>query len=281
MSTIIESAIAEATAAPAEAQPIADAPKEVAPTEQPIEEAPTEEAPQAEDVVFPKKAVNAISRRDKQIGKLQQERDFLRQELAKVQQKPAEQTKPATMGDEPEPNDFGIPVPKMSDYDTFMAYSRAVNKYDREVERAALAKESETTQRITESQKWEAERRNYQDEKADEFVKANPAAVQVLKEYSDVIKEFSPEIVTALLETDNAVQVLYNLASNGKLEALASMSPARAAIEIGRAEAQSPPPKQQTKAPTPMSPVKGMATGGKSFSQYTPEEAHAFLSKRN
>lgn len=213
------------------------------------------------DEPFPKKAINALSRRDKQIGKLKAQYEQAQAEINRLrQQAPQQPQKPQEGGE-----------PKESDFDNFADYMRAVQKYDLQQEIAKLEGKQQQTQQSAQEQAWVAEREGAVAVQAQAFIKENPDALALVEEYGDVIDELPPQIQRVFLEADNAPLAFYNLAKEGKLEALATMSPAKAAMEIGKAQLKTPT-KSVTKAPAPMTPAKGTASGTKDPSQMTDAE---------
>lgn len=207
----------------------------------------------------------AKARDDRRIGKLtaqkyqyQKEADELRTRLSQPQQ--ATQQKPLNNGE-----------PKETDFNNYAEYMRAVQKYDLQQEFAVRDNKQQITQQSVQEQAWVAQREQAVAAKAQEFAKENPEVIALVEEYGDVIDELPSAIQRAFLEADNAPLAFYNLAKEGKLEELASMSPARAAMEIGRAQTQAPK-KTATRAPTPMTPAKGTAAGGKSLERMSGDE---------
>lgn len=269
MTDFIDSAIAEGIAATTEnAQPTADATTETTDTKATEEtQAPEGKTEQdagkpEDDTPFPKKAVNAISRRDKQIGKLRAEREQLASELEKYrQQAQLKQTQ----------NNTPAGAPKEADYKTYAEYLEAVNDYKIDQKFAKLQGEQKQTQQNTQEQAWVSERQTAIETQAADFIKENPEALALVQEYADVVDNFSPELERLFLEADNAPLAFYNLAKEGKLEALPSMSLAKAAMEIGRAQTQTPI-KPKTKAPAPLPASRGSVAAGKQLIDMSPEE---------
>lgn len=224
-------------------------------------------AVETKDEPFPKKAINALSRRDKQIGKLRAQYEQAQAEINRLrQQAPQQPQKPQGDGE-----------PKESDFDNYADYMRAVQKYDLQQEVAKLEGKQQQTQHSKEEQAWIAQNEQVVALAAQKFIKENPEAQAVIEENADIADEFSPELQRVFLEAGEAAPIAFhNLAKEGKLEALMQMSPAKAAIEIGRAAAQAVKPKPTTKAPAPMSPAKGTASGTKDPSQMTDEEFNAW-----
>ena len=158
---------------------------------------------------------------------------------------------------------------------------RAVAKYDTKQELASRESKQKETHQTTQEQQWIAQREQAVAAKAQEFAKETPELLELVEEYGDVIDELPPQIQRVFLEAENAPLAFYNLAKEGKLESLASMSPARAAMEIGRAQTQAPTkPKPVTNAPAPMSPAKGTGASGKSLDRMSWEETRKWLEAR-
>lgn len=261
----------------AEAQPEADANSidtliENAAKEQPTEEPAEPPAPEAEpEVAFPKKAVNAISRRDKQIGKLKAEAEHWKKQAEEAAKANPKSTQDKT--DNP-----GEPQEK--DFVNYHDYIRALNKYDNEkllektlTEREGKHKETQASER---EMAWEAERIKTVDKQAEEFAKLHPEVTQMYEEYSDVIAAYPKEIKKALLAADNAPLAFFNLAKEGKLESLAEMSLVDATVEIRLAQ-MNQPVKPQTKAPTPLPASRGSVAATKSPTEMSVEETLRWL----
>ena len=241
MSEFIDKVIAEATQAP-ETQ-IEPAAEDAAPLDA---EGDAPQAKAEDDVPFPKKAVNAISRRDKQIGKYKAELDHARAELAKYQ------AQTDTKKPENQP-------PKEEDFDNFAEYLKASARFEAKQEFAENNKKVAEDRVSQQEQAWVSQREQIMVEKANELIQGNPEYKQLLVENADVLDSLPPHIERAFLEADNAALAFVALAKEGKLEALASMSPFQAAMEIGRAQdrgAALAKTKQVTQAPAPLSSAK-------------------------
>lgn len=261
-------ASAETHSATTEAAPVAETkPEAEATNEAPQTTAETEgNEPQAapedkskDDAAFPKKALNAISYRDKKIGKLEakyqqaiQERDAL-----------LKQVNP----EKPEAKDA---APKEEDYvgKPYGDYLKAEARY------AARQELNETQVKQAEQQvksveeEWEAERAKVIDENYQEAVKALP-------NYPDLIKQnvgadgkipLTPDARRALQEADNGAFALYSILQEGLLSELNNLPLARAAMLVARMEDKGialTKTKPVSNAPAPMSPSKGNAASGK------------------
>jgi len=268
-------AMFDAAFAASEAQPQADAttPENVPTQEEATQEKPTEEAAETEESgsdpkeeAFPKKAVNAISRRDKQIGKLRAQYEAAQAELNKFREqslpKPTQQTNSGE--------------PKETDFNNYADYLEARATYKIEQKFAERESKQQESLRSSQEQNWLAERNQYVSTKAQEFIKEVPDALSIVQEYGDIADEFSPELQRLFLEADNAPLAFYNLAKEGKLEALMAMSPAKAAMEIGMAQAIAPS-KPKTKAPAPLPASRGNAASQKPPEKWTADDAVNWL----
>ncbi len=211
--------------------------------EEPVKEKKFEGEP------FPKKAVSAISRRDKTIVKLKEENLRLTQAQLKVPPPEVKQDGPISE----------------DDFETYGEYLKAVNNQAMD-ERFAEYEKNQTTARQTEQNaQWKAERQVVVSEQATKMMEEIPDYADVFTENADVIDNFSPEVQDLFLEADNAPLAFYTLAKEGTLENLLSMSPMQAAMVIGSAIERGSnvqQPKKISKAPTPMTGVSG--TGGNS-----------------
>jgi len=230
-----------------------------------------EPAKSEDDVPFPKKAINALSRRDKQIGKLRAELQQRDLELQRYQQQQSQKQAPDS------------DVPNEDSFDNYGDYLKAIARYEAKQELAQGTKQQQEQQRSASQQAWIAERQDYVAVKAQEAIDSVPDFQQVMSENVDIVESFPPHIEHLFLEADNAALAFYALAKEGKLESLLEMSPARAAMEIGRAEDRGvamTKAKPVTKAPTPISASKGTGTVGKTLDRMSTEELLAFVNKK-
>lgn len=209
-----------------------------------------------EEVAFPKKAVNAISRRDKKIGELRAREQQLRAELEKFQSQAQQKN------DQPKKSDG----PQEDEFDNYGDFLKAVARYEARQELAqGQQKPEQTPQPDIQEQVWVAQREAILLPQIDAAVKDIPGFQEVLAEYADVIEAMPKHLEHAFLECENLPAAVMALEKEGKLEALLTMSPARAAMEIAKAEMSGVEllkAKPITNAPTPMTPNKGTATAG-------------------
>lgn len=99
------------------------------------------------------------------------------------------------------------------------------------------------------------------------------AAKTTLKDFDEVVGksevQIAPHVISILIDADKGGELAYHLAQNPEIaDRLNDMSPARAAMELGRIEndlgPKAPPPKNPSKAPAPIEPVKpGSSTSKK------------------
>lgn len=216
---------------------------------------------ESEDVVFPKKAVNALSRRDKTIAKLKAEQAADRAELQRFREsmnKPQESSEPSE-----------------ADYETYGEYLEAKVLHKIETKQNEGVKKQEQEQSTAKYQEWIQERQAVLAEKAQDAVSKIPDYRAVYAEYQDVFEDMPEHINQAFLELDDAPLAFYALAKEGKLESLQSMSPAKAIIELGKAEDRGiamTKVRQTTKAPAPLSANKGNGMVGKSLNNMSADE---------
>jgi len=229
----------------------------------PTEDQGLEPVKQEEDTPFPKKAINALSRRDKQIGKLRAEQQYLRQQLEALQSKAPSQ--PTKQDGTPDENQF----------ETYGEYLKAVARYEARQELDQGKQQADKAAADSKEQTWMMERAENIDNLVEEASAKIPDFQSVIGEYAEDIADLPPHIKRAFLEAERPEMAFYALAKEGKLEAISNMSAYQAAIAIGKAEdrglamAQSKP---VTKAPQPIAAAKGTGTATKSLETMTPKE---------
>lgn len=215
-----------------------------------------------ENVVFPKKAINAISRRDKQIGKLRAQMQQYQAELNAIKQA---QTQAQSKVNKTE-QDADAPNP--DSYETYDEYMRAVTDYKIEKRFSQSQKQNIESQKASEYTRWVQDRTAQTAQKEMEHAKNIPDFVSVMNEYSDVLVEMPDPIKEAFLHAEDPALAFYTLAREGKLESVVEMTPYQAAIEIGRAQdrgAGFKQSRQATNAPKPISSAKGQGASRKSL----------------
>lgn len=233
------------------------------------EETTTPEPSEPEDVPFPKKAVNALSRRDKQIGKLQAQLAAERAELAKYREQQAKTPK----DNAPDENAF----------DNYGEYLKAVARYEAKQELSQTSKQQKEAESAAQEEAWISERSAYASERAVKAVETIPDYKQLFMENADVLQSLPPHVERAFLEADAPELAFYALAKEGRLEALLNMSPSKAAIEIGRAELRGEAlskAKPVTRAPAPVAGVKGASGTTKTLDTMNSSELMKWFNQR-
>lgn len=257
----IDAVIAEVQA-PVPAQPKAeqtDASNEAevqTPTEEATEQ-PDAPSSDGDNVVFPKKAINALSRKDKQIGKLRAQLEQLKAMQPQAKPEPA---KPADDG-----------APNESDYETYAEFLEAKTDWKMERKLAEREAKNATTQQVEQDQQFLRHRVEEVDRQSEEFAKEHPEIVSIAQEHAETIGDLPQNIKLALLTADNPSLALLNLAKSGVLEELGDMSLEDARVEIKLALKQQPE-KPKSSTPKPLSQTRGIASGGKDLTSMTPDE---------
>jgi hypothetical protein len=246
-------------------EPSADASVEVAKEALPEEGQAQEEGvakeqtDQKEKDPWPSSAKNAVSRRDKQLGKLRAEKyqilskvQELEQKLSQYQSRQQVTSKAA--------DDEGLPdINQFSSHDEYM---RALAAHET---RRTIADENKRRQDMeskSQQQAWEDERIEHLDKNSELVQEAFSDFEHTLQENADILTGLAPHVKMALYEAENGAFATYALAKDGLLEQLNEMSPARVAMIVARAEDKAlamAKTKTATKAPTPLQPVRGTA----------------------
>lgn len=252
--SMIESAVPKATEAIQE-----DLPAET------VEQSPAEE----EKEVWPKKAENALAKEKGKNARLKFERDQARQQL---EQTIAKYNQPQKAS-----NKQGVPMnlpngePNPDAYENYDDLTQARIDYVAEKKLTERDTKQQETQKSQQIQEYYDGLYKQAQEKSDDFVSKVSDAQGLFEEYGSVIEACPDNIYALFLESGDAPLAAYNLIKQGKLQDVIKMSPAKAAIEIGRALAQAPT-KPQTKAPTPLPASRGSVPLAKQLKDMTPEE---------
>ena len=268
----IDAIIAEAQApVAAQAQPeIKEEPQpeggqDPAATEAPqSEEAEQAEAPKQEE--FPKKARNAISYRDKKIGKLSAELQAER--LARQELEKRFTGEPQAAKAEGEP--------KESDFENYGDYLRAFVRWEKKQEIQEHEAKTRAESQKAELESWEAERGQVFDESVKTAKKTFSDYAQILDEYAAEYDDLPTHVLDAAFELENGASALYMAAKDGVLEKLAqTRSATQAGIMLAKLEEKAlaaSKSKPLTKSPTPMTPVKGIAAVSTPIEKMSPKE---------
>ena len=222
-----------------------------------------------DDVPFPKKAVNALSRRDKQIGKLQAQLAAERAELSKYREQQAKT-----------PTDNS---PKEQSFDNYQEYMKAVARYEAKQEISENYKQQESQQSAFKEEAWVSERSEYATERAKKAMDSIPEYRQLIVEHADILQSLPPHLERAFLEADAPELAFYALAKEGRLDTLLDMSPSQAAMAIGRAEVRGEAlskARPVTRTPAPIQGVKGAAGSTKTLDNMNSSELMKWFNQR-
>lgn len=267
----VDTVIDEAIAAQ-ETPETAEVENEQPAAEEPVEEETTEEAPEETEEVtedpFPKKAVNAIARRDKQNNKLKAQNQELLARLEALEKRQPVENNPG--------KDAENKAPVEDDYETYGEFLRAEMKYQLSEELGQRDKANQEQYTNAQQEKWVNDSRAKIADQYKEQVGKIADLAEVWQENADLLDELPPHIEMAFYEADNAPLAIYTLAKEGKLEALATMSPIQAAMVIGQAQMRAEnvvaAPKPTSNAPAPMASAKGTGSTSKTIDQMGVED---------
>lgn len=227
----------------------------------PKDEAQAEDEP--EDVPFPKKAVNAISRRDKQLAKMRADMAALQAEVSKYR-KPQAQPQQSPKSDDS--------APKEDDFDDYGSYLEAKLLHAIKMEQSVQQKSQQDQAAQSQKQQWVQQREQEIAQKVETHKAEIPDFMQVIETNADIMDNLPEHVEIAFLEADDAGLAYYNLAKEGKLEALLTMSPYRAAMEIALAQQKKPSLNRVSGAPSPIKPNAGRGSSTKAESELSGEE---------
>lgn len=217
----------------------------------------TEEA----NVPFPKKAVNAISRREKQIAKLRAEKAALEAEVSRYRQPQANPQQNQNVSGEPSEDDF----------DNYGDFLEAKILHKLKAEKAKEETSNIEQQTAQQRSVYEQQKETELMDKMQVHVSKIPDFKQVIELNADIADEFPEHIVQAFYEADDGALAFYNLAKDEKLESLLTMSPARAIMEIAKAQLE-PSLKRVSNAPNPIPASRGSMKTQKSMEDMDGEE---------
>lgn len=206
-----------------------------------------------EFVPFPKKAQNALSRRDRTIGKLQARTRELEAQLSELSKSRDSSSKSEDKG------------PQEKDFETYGEYLEAKTLWKVEqvqAEKQRATKEAEgKTQVSAEQQRFIAQRSQEIAMKTAEMIKTVPELKDMVLEHKDFMDSLPESVQQAFFEADDPVLAFYNMAKDGSLYELADMSPFRAAMAIAKSQNPVQQSRQTTQAPKPLQGVTGAGAG--------------------
>lgn len=271
-------------ASPEVAEKVEPAP-EPEPEVEEVEEAKaddTEEPDEGEDSgdePFPKKAVNAISKRDRKIHNLRKEREALQAEIDRL--KAATETTQES-ADEP---------PKEEDFDTFGEYLEARQEYIAKKTLSQSKKDQDQDQLKTLEQQQKQklfEERDAVIEKLDEELRSTysdyDSVIDTNMDKAAALVQQRPDLYESFLALDNPNMAFYNLAKEGRLESLLQMPSNIAVVELVQAQYRNNAPVKQaapatveqpvSAAPQPLKAAKGTAQSQKPLEKLDANELY-------
>lgn len=240
-------------------------------TDESVELETAQEEPKADEVaeqdekqakeVNPKTLENAISRRDKKINKMRAENRQIMQEVASLKEMIAKSTTS-------KPN----PEPKIDDYESVTDFVKAVIEYQTKNNTQNEPKQEPLNQEeVYKSQQMQAKESGLREANL-KYSQSIPDFREVMDDNNDVFNDMPDNIAELFFQVEDGAIAAYNLAKAGKLDKLAYMNPAVAALEIYKAQDGFPNQKKATSAPKPISPLKGNGTGQKSTDEMSGKE---------
>lgn len=224
-----------------------------------------------DDTPFPKKAVNAISRREKKIEKLRAENEQLK---AQLQQVPSKEQ--VSQVKEPEVSKSDS-APNPDDYETWDQYLEAKVEYN---VRTALEK------RTSQEKQSEASRKEqeYYAQRVKDFGASVDRHSEKISDFEvigdriekDVLPNLSADVHKAILESEDGALALYTLMKEGRIEDLEDMDGREALRFLAKAEVRGQKfienSRKVSAAPKPIQAVKGTGTYTKDVADMTPDE---------
>lgn len=224
------------------------------------------EVQQEPETPFPKKAVNAITRRDRQIGQYRAKLSDAEKRMADLQKQLEEYTQKS------QPQEINE-----NDFDNYGDYLKALATHRPEQGQPSVDPEKLRQEAYQKAQQqfYYEQRTNAVAEQAQKAMQEVPGFQELVTEYGDVLDSFSPEIEMAFLSADNPPMAFLALAKEGRLETLAQMTPTQAAMEIARAQIrgeQMAKASKVSKAPQPIQGVKPTAAASKGVTDMSADE---------
>lgn len=247
-------------------EPVLDAPKVEAEPENETE-TPSETGGEAEGQPDDKPKPNSLKywkqrAREEKRAREAAEREVL---LAQLRSEPK--------AAEPQVTEAPKGKPKLDDFASFDEYQEALTEWKVDQRLAARQKEQTEAQQKTAQQRYEAELQQRFRDSADE-------AREKYDDFDEVVGNPSLKVTKAVAhlvgETDNPGEVSYFLAKNpGEVKRLNGLSPAKAAVELGKLEARLASKSAVTKAPPPPAKAGGKSSVPKPNNAYSGDEWYA------
>jgi hypothetical protein len=251
---------------------------DIATDEGPIEESKVESqevqeeiAEPEDDTPFPKKAVNAISRREKKIEKLRAELEQVKAQLQQGTSKEPvkEQTKESSEKKDSAPNP--------DDYQTWDEYLEAKLDYGVKVALEKRTSEEKQSESYRKEKDYYDQRVKDFDSKEDEYLGKFPDFEKLSNQFTqEVAENLSIDVRKAILESEDGPLALYTLMKEGRIDELEDMDGRQALRFLAKAEMRGQKyienSRKVSAAPKPIQAVKGTGTFKKDVSEMTPDE---------
>lgn len=238
-------------------------PADVAPNDAPeqaaienLEQKPDETV--AEYSAREKKLLNAMSHRDRRIGKMTAQKYETEARMRQLEEQLAKYS--------PKDNQQSA-APDTAKFDNYEDYLKALAEYKVNEKFSESEKKRQTEQSYVQQNTRHAERVAHLEENDGAARESFSDFDNVFKDNEHIVMEAPEHIKQAFLEAENPAFAFYALAKEGKLESMMSMSPYQAVAMIARYEDKAlalSKVKQVTKAPAPLEPSRGTAPGSKS-----------------
>lgn len=234
------------------------------------------EEPKKDDFEGSQKEANALRRLKNEKAQIRAERNLYREQLQAREAELAEMRKAPLQPTQGVPKTLANGEPNPEAYANYQDLQDARQDWRAEQREKAKAGEQQKTNEVSQIKQWEDKRMQEIDAQGEEFAKENPEVVELLNEYAEDVKALPQQIKHLLLEADNAPLAFFNLAKSGEIENLGTMTLAKAALTIAKAQTMVPE-KPKTKAPAPMPTSRGSVASGKSPDSMDGNEIRAWM----
>lgn len=266
MDALINEAVANT-----EAQAVNESTEEQNQEDAVAEEQPADQEEEHDQTPFPKKAVNAISRRDKMINKLRAELNQIRNQQGNQQSNQAQkQNYSADENSKPSEDDF----------DTYADYISAMVDYKAEQKYRELTQTQQQQQTQLVQQQYIQQKHADIAEKMQQHIKTIPDFKEVLETNADILASLPLDIQNVFYNADDTAMAFYNLVKSGEVDKLFDVqNPTQAAFLISKhdrptatrysAQSKAPPP--------PKNRVTGASQGSGSLADKNPADILKWL----
>jgi len=183
------------------------------------------------------------------------------------------------------PKEEKISSPKEDDFETYDEYLEALGDYTDKISKQETVEKEPEAKKESEPEKGEG--LSDEETTAMAIIKETIGTSEKPKDFDEVALapdvEITGDMLIALSECEDPAKVMYYLGKNkGLASDIASMSPTKQAMEIGRLDGNVKPPKptEVSKAPEVIEPVKGQDVQEKSVNDMDFKEYEAWMNKR-